>query len=138
MSLSVQFKCAVSNPLDVRVKLQIEYLAAPSFHKTHGAARCTAHNDVMTDIVRIEVRKYASTTAALAINVSPQYAANSAVTAICTTFLIHIHNLQIYHLIIICKIVLIMNENRVIYVQEFKHSQSKHTEAENFSSFFSM
>ena len=105
MSLSVQFKC-VSNPLYVRVKLQIEYLAAPSFYKTHGAALCTAHNDVMTDIVRIEVRKYASTTA-LPINVSPQYAANSAVTAICTTFHINIHNLQIYHLIIIFKIVFI-------------------------------
>ena len=93
-----------ANLFDVLVKLQIEYLAAPSLHKTHGAALCTAHNDGMTDIVRIEVRKYASTTAP-PINVSPQYAANSAVTAICTTFLINIHNLQIYHLIIICKIV---------------------------------
>ena len=51
----------------------------------------------MTDIVRIEVRKSASTTA-LPISVSPQYAANlfSAVAAICTTFHINIHILQIY------------------------------------------
>lgn len=48
MCLGVQFKC-VSNPLDVRVKLQIEYLAHSfSFYKTHGAARCKVGSEQHT------------------------------------------------------------------------------------------